>query len=71
YIKPFRINKANEKTKYHAQRAGFSLGSIREIVGEVFKGVRPREEVATEYLTEFQKRIWEQSIMNPLNPEAV
>ncbi|MDC7223803.1 MAG: hypothetical protein PQJ60_08690, partial [Spirochaetales bacterium] len=71
YIKPFRINKANEKTKYHAQRAGFSIGAIKEMVREVFKGIRPREKVAMEHLAEFQNRIWGRTLMNPLHPGAV
>ena len=71
YMKPFRINGKNKKYKFHAQKAGFSLGEISEIVSEVMRGNRRREEVACEYLTEFQKRHWERKHMNPLCRPAV
>lgn len=71
FIKPYRINRKKSPFLFHAQAAGFSLDEIEEIKQRVFEGIKTREELATKYMTDFQKRHRERKLVNPLNKAAV
>ena len=71
FLKPYRINRSKRKYEYHSQAAGFTLETRKKIIGDIFYGIKKRNEDFIEYLTEYQKAHWERSLVNPLNVKAV
>ena len=71
FLKPYRINRKKRKFEYHSQAAGFSLEKNKEIVQDVFFGIRRRDKDFLEYLTDYQKAHWERKLVNPLKKSAV